>query len=76
MSLIMKNPTSMGENNKPIRIGDVVRRDDAGTPMLVVDLNANASMITVSWKDARGTVFETTLKRARLTVLKRPKARP
>jgi len=72
----MKNPTSMGENNKPIRIGDVVRRDDAGTPMLVVDLNANASMITVSWKDARGTVFETTLKRARLTVLKRPKARP
>ena len=72
----MKNPTSMGENNKPIRIGDVVRRDDAGTPMLVVDLNASASMVTVSWKDARGTVFETTLKRAMLIVLKRPKARP
>lgn len=72
----MKNLTPMGANNTGIRIGDVVRRGDTGTPMLVVDLNANASMVTVSWKDARGTVFETTLKRAMLNVFKRPKARP
>ncbi len=72
----MKNLTPMGANNTPIRVGDIVRGGDAGTPMLVVDLNANASMVTVSWKDARGTVFETTVKRAMLTVLKRPKATP
>jgi hypothetical protein len=71
----MNNPTPRA-NNTPISLGDVVRGGDAGRPMLVVDLNANASMVTVSWKDARGTVFETTLKRAMLTVLKRPKARP
>ena len=70
----MKNLTPMCANNTPIRVGDIVRGGDARTPILVVDLNANASMVTVSWKDARGTVFETTLKGAMLTVLTQPKA--
>lgn len=65
----------MGANNTPVGVGDVVHGGDEGKPMLVVDLNANASMVTVSWKDARGTVFETTLKGKSLTVLTRPKAR-
>jgi uncharacterized protein YodC (DUF2158 family) len=63
----------VGANRLPVGIGDVVRVGDAGTRMLVVDLNSNGSMITVSWLDTRGVVFETTLKSAKLTVLRRSK---
>jgi hypothetical protein len=71
----MNNPAPMGANNTPVEVGDVVHAGDEGRQMLVVDLHADTSMVTVSWKDARGAVFETTLKGAMLTVLTRPKAR-
>ena len=69
---LMKNEgPPVGSNTPPVGVGDIVCMDDASLRMLVVDLGASGCMVTVSWKDARGLVFETTLKSAKLTVLRR-----
>jgi hypothetical protein len=67
----MRNEGPDGSKSPRIGVGDIVCVDTASSRMLVVDLGSDGDIVTVSWKDAKGIVFEIKLQSAKLTVLRR-----